>query len=106
MGLLLMLTMGIATFLAFKISHAIFRPLRQLNFMMRTIINEKLSKDLGDKEASSKEITKLYEVFNSHIKTKKFEDNGFKKKIEEIKQGGDALAVLDLAEASVMFMEE
>ena len=84
-GLLIIITMGIATCVAFRISHKIFRPLRKLNFKMRNIINHELSKDLGEEEESSIEIRNLYEVFNSHIKTKKFEDNGFIKKLEEVK---------------------
>lgn len=84
-SLLIIFTMGIATCIAFRISHKIFRPLRKLNFKMRNIINNELSKDLGEEEESSLEISNLYEVFNSHIKTKKFEDNGFIKKLEEVK---------------------
>ena len=47
----------------------------------------------------SKEIEDLYNVFKSLIKTKKFENNDFRGK-------PDALAVLDLAEACNMFIDD
>ena len=44
-------------------------------------------------------MTSLYEVFRTHIKEKKFENNDFLFK-------EDALAVIDLAEACNMFINE
>jgi tetratricopeptide (TPR) repeat protein len=66
---------------------------------MRNIINDGMKRDLQGEQSSSREIGDLYEVFRSLIKTKKFENNDFKDK-------EDALAVIDLAEASKMFIEE
>lgn len=93
------LTMVISVWTAFKISHVIFRPLRELNSKMRNILKEGMNRDLEDVPESSRDITDLYEVFRSHIKAKKFENNDFKDK-------EDALAVIDLAEACNMFMDE
>lgn len=58
-----------------------------------------MSRDLEDQRESSTDITGLYEVFQAHIKAKKFENNDFKDK-------EDALAVIDLAEACNMFLDE
>jgi len=66
---------------------------------MRDIITEGMKRDLEQEENSSREIGNLYEVFRQLIKTKKFENNDFKDK-------EDALAVIDLAEACNMFIEE
>ena len=66
---------------------------------MRDIINDGMKQDLQQEEQSCKEISNLYDVFRSMIKTKKFENNDFKDK-------EDALAVIDLAEACNMFMAE
>lgn len=44
-------------------------------------------------------MTNLYEVYKTHLKAKKFESNAFMEK-------EDALAVIDLAEACKMFLEE
>lgn len=84
-------------FIAFKASHNIFRPLRKLNRKMRDIFADGMKRDLDQEDAIiSKEISDLYQVFRSLIKTKKFENNDFKNK-------PDALAVIDLAEACNMF---
>lgn len=96
---LLLCTISIATFTSIKISNAIFKPLRRLNMKMRNIINDGMKRDLKSEENSSMEIGDLYEVFRSLIKTKKFENNDFMNK-------EDALAVIDLAEACKMFLEE
>ena len=58
-----------------------------------------MSKDLEINEESSKDVTNLYEVFSTHIKEKKFENNDFLFK-------EDALAIIDLAEACNMFINE
>ena len=59
-----------------------------------------MKRDLEQEDAYiSKEINDLYKVFISLIKTKKFENNDFRNK-------PDALAVLDLAEACNMFIDE
>ena len=59
-----------------------------------------MKRDLdSDDVESSKEIGGLYDVFRSLIKTKKFENNDFMDK-------EDALAVIDLAEACIMFTTE
>ena len=58
-----------------------------------------LKEDLFIEKQSSKELALLYDAFASLIKTKKFENNDFKDK-------EDALAIIDLAEASIMFIEE
>lgn len=95
----MILTLGIASFISFQLSHNIFRPLRALNMKMRDIITEGMKRDLEQENHSSREINNLYEVFQQLIKTKKFENNDFKDK-------EDALAVIDLAEACNMFIEE
>jgi hypothetical protein len=89
----------LSTYVSFKLSHYIFRPLRELNAKMREIIKEGMIRDLEDQKESSLDITSLYEVFRAHIKAKKFENNDFKDK-------EDALAVIDLAEACNMFIDE
>jgi hypothetical protein len=97
---IVILTLVIATYISFKISHCIFRPLRKLNMKMRNIIVDGMKRDLDSEDGeSSKEIGRLYEVFRSLIKTKKFENNDFMEK-------EDALAVIDLAEACIMFNTE
>jgi len=66
---------------------------------MRDIIADGMKRDLEVEETSSLELTDLYEIFRQLIRTKKFENNDFMDK-------DDALAVIDLAEACNMFMEE
>jgi len=66
---------------------------------MRNILQNGMSKDLENNEESSKDVTNLFEVFSTHIKEKKFENNDFLFK-------EDALAVIDLAEACNMFINE
>ena len=66
---------------------------------MRDVISEGMKRDLDEEEQTSREIGDLYDVFRQLIKTKKFENNDFKDK-------ADALAVIDLAEACNMFIEE
>ena len=67
---------------------------------MRTILKDtNSSKEIEQNKESSADITNLYEVFKTHLKAKKFESNAFMDK-------EDALAVIDLAEACKMFMEE
>ena len=95
----LVLTLIVASAVSFQISHCIFRPLHRLNMKMRNIIIDGMKRDLEIEEDSSIEIGGLYEVFRSLIKTKKFENNDFLEK-------EDALAVIDLAEASIMFNTE
>ena len=98
--LILIITLSFATCVSFKISHCIFRPLRRLNMRMHNVIVDGMKRDLDDDDVeSSKEIGGLYEVFKSLIKTKKFENNDFMEK-------EDALAVIDLAEACIMFTTE
>ena len=92
------MVLGFVTWISYKISHRIFKPLGTLNSKMRDIINDGMKRDLEYEEDSSKEIGRLYKVFKQLIKTKKFENNDFKDK-------EDALAVIDLAEACNMFME-
>ena len=88
------------SYAAYKTSHYLFRPLRELNAKMRTILNEtNSSKDIEQQRETSADITNLYEVFKTHLKAKKFESNAFMEK-------EDALAVIDLAEACKMFLEE
>lgn len=97
LGLLLIMTFAIAVVMAYGTSHYIIRPLRQLNQKMRDIMSAGIDRDLEEEEeSSSKELSKLYQVFNSLISNKKFENNDFMTK-------PDVLAVLDLAEACNMF---
>ena len=49
-----------------------------------------------EEEESSQEISRLYNEFKDLISAKKFENNNFMDK-------SDALAVIDLAEACIMF---
>lgn len=64
---------------------------------MKDILSAGVERDLEEEEeSSSKELSKLYEVFNSLISNNKFENNDFTNK-------PDVLAVLDLAEACNMF---
>lgn len=61
---------------------------------------DSMKKDLAVKnETVSQEISELFEVFRSLIRTKKFENNDLL--VQE-----DALAVIDLAEACNMFLED
>ena len=94
LGISLVLCLG--TYLAFKMTHRIIRPLRTINQKMREVINEGMKRDLVTIENSCLEISKLYQVFQQLIKTKKFENNDFEDK-------EDSLAVIDLAEACNMF---
>ena len=92
--------LAISLVVAFKSSHNLFRPLRKLNRAMREIFADGMKRDLNKQDTYiSLEINDLYEVFSSLIKTKKFENNDFKGK-------EDALAVIDLAEACNMFLED
>jgi len=52
-----------------------------------------------NQRTSSVEVLALYENFQSFIKTKKFENNDFQDKV-------DALAIIDLAEACIMFKRD
>ena len=91
----------VALVISFKVSNKIFKPLSLLNMSMRDIINDGMKRDLDNEEIatqSCKEISDLYNVFQTLIKTKKFENNDFKQK-------EDALAVIDLAEACNMFIQ-
>jgi hypothetical protein len=51
------------SYLAYRISHYIFKPLRELNSKMRNILKEGMNRDLEDQKESSADITGLYEVF-------------------------------------------
>ena len=66
---------------------------------MKNIVADGMKRDLKIAKNSSWEVTQLYKAFESLIKTKKFENNDFLHK-------EDALAVIDLAEACNMFLEE
>jgi hypothetical protein len=67
---------------------------------MREVIREKLKRDLGSNDTSvSVELNILYDIFRSLIKTKKFENNDYLGK-------EDALAVMDLAEACIIFLDD
>ena len=66
---------------------------------MKNIVADGMKRDLKMEEESSQELTQLYAAFESLIKTKKFENNDFMSK-------EDPLAVIDLAEACNMFIEE
>jgi len=67
---------------------------------MREVIAEKLKRDLvsNDKNVGI-ELNILYEIFRSLIKTKKFENNDYLGK-------EDAEAVIDLAEACNIFLDD
>lgn len=60
---LLILTLGIAYLIAFRLSHCIFRPLRSLNRKMKDVILDGMKHDLIEGQASSIEVSFLYEVF-------------------------------------------
>ena len=66
---------------------------------MKDIVADGLKRDLEEEGTSSAELTDMYAVFSHLIRTKKFENNDFLDK-------ADALAVIDLAEAGNMFIEE
>ena len=60
MMIVLLATLGFATFISIKMSNFIFRPLRRLNMKMRNIITDGMKRDLQTEESSSREIGDLY----------------------------------------------
>lgn len=85
--------------LGYRIADVIMGPLRTLNMKLQEIQADNMKHDLNDDKKSSMEISLLYKSFQELIRTKKFENNDFLQK-------DDALAVIDLAEACNMFMEQ
>lgn len=77
----IILLLALFSYYAFKTSHYLFRPLRELNAKMRTILNENnSSKEIEQQRETSADITNLYDVFKTHLKAKKFESNAFMEK--------------------------
>jgi nitrogen fixation/metabolism regulation signal transduction histidine kinase len=96
--------LAISIILSFRSSHKLFRPLRKLNRSMREILADNMKRDLTKKaNRVSFEINELYDVFSSLIRTKKFENNDLIN--QDKKDYSDALAVIDLAEACNMFLD-
>ena len=87
-----------AFYCIYQSSHASILPLDTLNDRMRDILDAQTLIDLvqNENQATSKEISQLYALFQTLISNKKFTNNDFMQK-------EDALAVIDLAEACSMF---
>lgn len=66
---------------------------------LKDIIADGMKRDLLEENVSSLEISGMYVIFKQLIRTRKFENNDFLNK-------EDAIAVIDLAEACNMFLEE
>ena len=76
------------------------KPLRQLNSRMREILeSDTLNQvSLGNERDTCKEVNQLYESFHSLISDYKFIQNDFMSKNKS-----DVIAVIDLAEACILF---
>jgi hypothetical protein len=77
----------------------VLKPIRNLNSRLRTIIKSKdKTSIISVRQQVSKEITDLYDLCETIMKTNKFQNNDFMTKTEE-------MAIIDLAEACIIFEE-
>ena len=96
----LVVSLGLTAVCVFQTSHSVIKPLRQLNSRMREILeSDTLNQvSLGNERDTCKEINQLYESFHSLISDYKFIQNDFMSKNKS-----DVIAVIDLAEACMLF---
>ena len=93
-----MVSLLLAVFCVYKTSDAVIKPLRVLNKRMSEMLQEENYNEVNfDMSSSCQEIGKLQNDFKSLINDYKFTQNVF------LKQESDVIALIDLAEACVLF---
>ena len=95
----LVLSLLLSTYCVFQTSHAVIKPLRILNQRMNEILKANNYNELGLDSSSGKcqEIRELQVQFSHLISDYKFTQNEF------MKQESDVIALIDLAQACVLF---
>ena len=95
----LVLSLLASTYCVFQTSSAVIKPLANLNQRMNEILQEDNFNDfnLDSKDGKCKEIMDLQDQFSELISDYKFTQNEF------LKQESDVIALIDLAQACVLF---
>lgn len=96
----LLVSLCCSIYCVFQTSKAVIKPLSQLNMRMTEILHDDInavSLDNGDAEGKCADIKRLQEKFSDLISDYKFTQNDF------MKQESEVIALIDLAEACVLF---